>query len=92
MGMVTVINRSNRPAPRLRATWSSAGSAASNARRMARTATGNTITPQASEAPAVVKTNRMPNQSNSTLPIGPRMPKMTSSSHPVTTGGSTSGK
>ena len=54
--------------------------------------TGNTITAQASVAPAVVNTRRMPNQSYSSAPTGPRTPNSTSSSQPVTTGGSTSGR
>ena len=40
----------------------------------------------------MVNTSRTPNQSFSNDPIGPRMPKMISSSQPVTTGGSTSGR
>ena len=91
-GSVTLNSRSSRPAPSVRAACSSPGSAVSSDRRTARTITGNVITAQARLAPAVVNTSRTPNQSCSSEPIGPRMPKMISSSQPVTTGGSTSGR
>ncbi len=91
-GRVTLNSRSSRPAPRVRAASSSPGSAASSARRTARTITGKVITAQARLAPAVVNTNRTPNQSLSSAPSGPRMPNTISSSQPVTTGGSTSGR
>ena len=91
-GNVTLNNRSSRPAPSVRAAWSNPGSAASRDRRMARTMTGKIITPAARLAPAVMNTRRIPNQSYSSEPTGPRIPKMTSSSHPVTTGGNTKGR
>ena len=40
----------------------------------------------------MVNTRRTPNQSFSSAPTGPRMPNTISSSQPVTTGGSTSGR
>src|ERR1700722_9729938 len=91
-GRVTLNSRSRRPAPSVRAASSRPRSAASRDRRMARTITGNVITPAARLAPAVVNTNRTPNQSFSGDPIGPRTPKMIRSNHPVTTGGKTRGR
>src|SRR5580658_9479762 len=91
-GSTTLNSRSNRPAPSVRAACSRPRSAASRDSRTARTITGNVITAQARLAPAVVNTSRTPNQSYSADPTGPRMPKMISSSQPVTTGGSASGR
>ena len=91
-GSVTLNSRSSRPAPSVRAACSKPGSTASSDSRIARTITGNVITAQARLAPAVVNTSRTPNQSSSSDPIGPRMPNTISSSQPVTTGGSTSGR
>ena len=91
-GRVSVTKRSSGPAPSVRAAASSPGSTESRLRRTARTISGKDMVAVASEAPAVVKTSRMPNQSFSSDPTGPRMPKVTSSSQPTTTGGITSGR
>ncbi len=53
---------------------------------------GNVITAQAKLAPAVVNASRTPNHASSTSPTGPRTPNTNSSSQPVTTGGSASGR
>ena len=91
-GSVTVRKRSTGPAPRVRAAASSPGSTLSMPRRTARTISGKDITAVASAAPSVVKTRRMPNQSLSGPPIGPRTPNSISSPQPTTTGGTTSGR
>ena len=91
-GRVTVTKRSSRPAPRVRAAASSPGSTPSSPSRTARTISGKDITAVASAAPPVVKTRRMPNQSCSGPPIGPRRPNSISRPQPTTTGGTTSGR
>src|SRR4029077_1913297 len=83
-GSVMVANRSNGPAPSVRAACSNPGSIASNDRRTARSMSGNEVTAQASAAPAGVNTSLMSNQSESQLPIGPRTPNKISSSQPTT--------
>ena len=59
---------------------------------MVRTISGSVITAVASAAPAVVKASRAWNSRHSSPPSGPCTPNSSSSSQPVTTGGSTIGR
>src|SRR6185503_11650333 len=77
-GNVIVKNRSQGPAPSVRAASSSPGSTPSSEMRIARTISGKVITAVASAAPAVVKINWMPNCSYNQCPTGPRMPNVSS--------------
>ncbi len=88
-----IVQNTRQPeAPSVRAAPSSRRSTASIDSRIARTISGSAMIPAASAAPVQRKISVSPNQSCSRLPIGPRSPKPISSSQPVTTGGSTSGR
>jgi hypothetical protein len=78
-GRVMVRKRSIGPAPSVRAAASRPLSIASIASRIARTISGNDMTPAATEAPVDVKISRMPKFSSSHDPIGPRVPSVISS-------------
>ena len=69
-GSVTVRNTQARLAPSVAAASSSRRSIASNDSRIARTSSGNAITPQASAAPVQRNENTMPNVSARNAPIG----------------------
>ena len=86
-GTVIVRNTRARPAPNVRAACSNLRSTPSSPSRIPRTISGSAITPAAIAAP--VQRNRTPPDST---PKGPPGAKARSSTHPVTTGGTTSGR
>src|SRR5690348_6964577 len=91
-GSVIEKSTQSRDAPSVRAATSSLRSIASIDRRIARTISGKPMTADASAAPVHRNASTTPNHRSSQLPIGPCLPKSTSSAKPTTTGGSTSGK
>ena len=78
-GSVMETNRSNGPAPSVRAASSSPRSTFSSEMRMARTTSGKDMTAVASAAPVLVNASWMPKFSCSQPPMGPRTPNSTSS-------------
>ena len=78
-GRVMVANTQSGLAPSVPAAASSRRSTASIDSRMARTISGKPMTPQASAAPVQRKEKTMPKCSARKAPIGPRLPKLSSS-------------
>jgi hypothetical protein len=78
--------------PSVRAACSNRRSTASIDNRIARTISGNAMTPAAIAAPVQRNRTVAPSQLSRTRPSGPAGAKASRSAQPVTTGGTTSGK
>ena len=91
-GSVTVASTRHGDAPSVEAACSSRRSTSSTPSRTARTSSGKPMTAAASTAARNVNAIWKSNVSSSHRPRKPRLPRSRSSTYPVTTGGSTSGR